>query len=222
MIKDLPNFYHKVGYSRKTHYNYLELFKEDLPKSGKILDVGCADGRLLLILKELGFEAVGLELAQSLVDRARVYSGCNVFYGTAEEMIMFKDREFDCVICTEVLEHVPNPSKALLEIYRVLKSNGTAIISSPNAHHLVRLMRPLHFIRSEIINRHLNVYDLTQWEALFLMSGFKVIWFKGYPDNWIFPRLKGIGKILDKIFRNKDRFKRQLFFNIKKVGYKRK
>jgi len=43
----------------------------------------------------------------------------------------FGDGEFDVVICNHVLEHVPDDRKALLEIYRVLKTGGFALLQVP-------------------------------------------------------------------------------------------
>jgi SAM-dependent methyltransferase len=45
--------------------------------------------------------------------------------------LSFKDSSFDLIFCSHVLEHVPNDKKAISEIYRVLKKNGTAIIIVP-------------------------------------------------------------------------------------------
>lgn len=47
-----------------------------------------------------------------------------------------KDDAFDTVFCTQVLEHVPEPQKALDEIYRVLKDGGHAIITIPHLAYL--------------------------------------------------------------------------------------
>src|SRR5690606_16552983 len=44
----------------------------------------------------------------------------------------FEKNEFDCVILGEVIEHVPNTDFVLQEIRRVLKKNGTLLISTPN------------------------------------------------------------------------------------------
>ena len=43
----------------------------------------------------------------------------------------FPDNEFDFIFCNHVLEHIPNDKKAMREIFRVLKNNGTAIIQVP-------------------------------------------------------------------------------------------
>ncbi len=43
----------------------------------------------------------------------------------------FKDDQFDFIICNHVLEHIPNDTQAMKEIYRVLKPGGTAILQVP-------------------------------------------------------------------------------------------
>jgi predicted SAM-dependent methyltransferase len=45
--------------------------------------------------------------------------------------LTFKDNKFDLIICYHVLEHIKNDTKAMEEIYRVLKPNGTAILQVP-------------------------------------------------------------------------------------------
>ena len=43
----------------------------------------------------------------------------------------FKDDEFDFIICNHVLEHIPNDTKAMEELFRVLKPDGTAVLQVP-------------------------------------------------------------------------------------------
>ena len=45
--------------------------------------------------------------------------------------LSFKDNKFDLIICYHVLEHIKKDTKAMKEIYRVLKPNGTAILQVP-------------------------------------------------------------------------------------------
>lgn len=43
----------------------------------------------------------------------------------------FKDNSYDIILCNHVLEHIPNDTKAMLELYRVLKPKGMAILQIP-------------------------------------------------------------------------------------------
>jgi len=47
------------------------------------------------------------------------------------QQIQYEDDMFDMIICTHVLEHVPDDKLAMRELYRVLKSGGTAFLNSP-------------------------------------------------------------------------------------------
>jgi ubiquinone/menaquinone biosynthesis C-methylase UbiE len=55
------------------------------------------------------------------------------------ESLPFPDATFSTVLCTEVLEHVPNPSTALAEMHRVLKPGGHLIGSVPSRSLIWRL-----------------------------------------------------------------------------------
>lgn len=43
----------------------------------------------------------------------------------------FEDESFDFILCNHVLEHIPDDSKAMQELYRILKKGGTAILQIP-------------------------------------------------------------------------------------------
>jgi SAM-dependent methyltransferase len=51
----------------------------------------------------------------------------------------FQDEAFDLVVCSEVLEHVPNWGRAVSEIYRILKRRGEVVITTPNRFSLYGL-----------------------------------------------------------------------------------
>lgn len=66
------------------------------------------------------------------------YASGEVVNGIRNEDIQdlsFHNSSLDCIISTEVLEHVPNPYKAFSEIYRVLKPNGRHIFTVPFDHN---------------------------------------------------------------------------------------
>jgi SAM-dependent methyltransferase len=94
-----------------------------LPAAGlAVLDVG---GRLqpyrsLLGVRVKSYVAIDLRLTP-LVNVAAV-----------AEALPFRDGQFDLVICTQVLEYLPEPARALEEIRRVLRTGGSALISAPS------------------------------------------------------------------------------------------
>lgn len=52
------------------------------------------------------------------------------------DMTAYPNEEFDCFICSHVLEHVPNDSRALRELWRILKPDGWGILMAPVMPHL--------------------------------------------------------------------------------------
>lgn len=52
------------------------------------------------------------------------------------ETLAFRESVFDCIIMTEVLEHIQNDGKILDEAYRVLKTRGQLIMTVPNRFSL--------------------------------------------------------------------------------------
>ena len=91
--------------------------------SGRFLDAGCG----VMPYKELvvdfvdKYESLDIERRVPDVD----------FVGDIEHLQGFASETYDSILCSEVLEHVPRPDKALAELKRILKSHGTVILSVP-------------------------------------------------------------------------------------------
>lgn len=105
-------------------------------KSGAdtLLDCGCGGGEYVYALRsEFSIESYGIEYSAAKVKSSMPELVINnrVFCGNIE-MLPFTDESFDVVLINEVLEHVPNETTSLKEIYRVLKRGGTLIVFSPN------------------------------------------------------------------------------------------
>lgn len=101
-----------------------------------MLDAGCGTG---LNLRHLPPGSVGLDLNPrhlALVEERLPEHP--IVLGDVEEM-PFEDERFGTVVCTEVIEHVPHPARALSEILRVLKPGGVLIGSVPSRSATWRL-----------------------------------------------------------------------------------
>ena len=200
MVLDLKDHYEEIGKEYKSKYekyfHFIEKGLVGVPKNGKILDVGCADGDLLLSLKNMNYQPYGVDIANSFVERA-IKNGCVAFQASSESL-PFEANFFDCVISTETLEHVERPFETLQEFHRIIKTGGFCLVSTPNAGYLVRIFSPNLIVPTEIVNHHINIFDITQYQIIFGLIGFKLLWYSGFGD--IFPRWKGFGRILDRIF----------------------
>ncbi len=117
---------------KKIWHRYLGIYHDDLIKraQGRILDIGCGNGNILLPLKQKGQVVYGTEINPINAKRCNEI-GLNVFCGTLEEA-NFNSGFFDTVILSQVIEHLPSPKRTLKEIYRILKTNGELYIFCPN------------------------------------------------------------------------------------------
>ena len=100
----------------------------------RLLDIGCGDGTFTVLLKEAlkAEEAVGIEIAPEAIT-AIEQKGIKAYQLDIDEQpLPFDDAYFDVVYCGEVIEHLFNPDHLLEELHRVLKPEGTCVITTPN------------------------------------------------------------------------------------------
>ena len=94
----------------------------------KILDYGANWGYLVYQLREAGFaNAFGYEISSPRREYGEV--ALDVSYIDSPEK---HEGQFDCVISTHVIEHVPRPSQMLQDIYSMLAPGGCFILECPN------------------------------------------------------------------------------------------
>ena len=103
----------------------IEYFK-DLMK-GKLLDLGCGNKPYSAIYNEVCDSSIGCDVPFSLHKDSIVEVQC-----FAEDIDKhFEPESFDCVLCTEVIEHTVNDRKVISNINLILNKDGYLIISAP-------------------------------------------------------------------------------------------
>ena len=129
---------------------YYALNLTELDEKKTILDLGCGDGPFLPTLNRYGKKIIGLDVSFSMLLNAKILTHYNkyplkeVFLINSEgHYLPFKDRIMDIIFCLETFEHIPNSTKLINEIYRILKEDGELIYSIPIEIGLSLIFRQL-------------------------------------------------------------------------------
>ncbi len=100
---------------------------------GRVLEIGCGDGKNLLQLQRRGWDVVGQEIDGVAGQRAAKLLGRPVHIGNLDECGL-EDSRFDLVLTSHVLEHVPSPSLLARFAFSVLRPGGLFVNYTPNAN----------------------------------------------------------------------------------------
>jgi len=168
---------------------YLDIKEGDL-----ILDCGCGEGFYTMLIRELYGDSctvVSMDLDLPLMQKARAWLGeaaVSRFVKADVTRLPFRDGLFDKIIFSEVLEHVPDDGRALLEIRRVMKHAGAVALTVPN-HNYPLLWDPFNKIREAcglghfsagsgfwggLWAMHLRLYYRNDLDAIVRRAGFNV------------------------------------------------
>ena len=98
-------------------------------KGIRVLDVCTGQGVLAAAALDRGAQVTGLDFSSEAVRNARAKVPGAEFQEGDAQSLPFEDNSFDAVACSFGLIHLPDPLKALLEMYRVLKPGGRVAIS---------------------------------------------------------------------------------------------
>ena len=98
----------------------------------RVLDLGCGAGRFVAALRDAGADAVGVEIAEAALSRARVVAPGGDFRLLEDDgSIPLEHGSVDLVWCSEVLEHVADGAHLLQEARRVLRPGGRLLATVP-------------------------------------------------------------------------------------------
>jgi SAM-dependent methyltransferase len=99
-------------------------------RGGRLLEIGCASGLLLVQFREAGFDVEGVELSSTDAARGRERYGLRIREGRVEELPLERDR-YDAVVLINVLEHILDPAALLTRAYEVLRPGGCLVAGVP-------------------------------------------------------------------------------------------
>jgi ubiquinone/menaquinone biosynthesis C-methylase UbiE len=111
-----------------------------------ILDLGCGYGFLMSRLNQVypGMGIVGGDISKVQIYNAKDRHVKGSLVICCAEYVPFKNSAFECVVCSEVIEHVVHPKASLLEMERILKKAGCLCISTDNPLSIYRRFAKLY------------------------------------------------------------------------------
>jgi len=154
--------------NQQTRDEWLEKTLKSIPAGSRILDAGAGTQQYKKLCKHLQYVSQDFAQYDGAGDSAGLQIN-NFDYGNLNiisdiNSIPEPDASFDAIMCTEVLEHVPNPILAIKEFSRLLKSGGALILTAPFC-------------------------SLTHFSPYHFFSGFNAYWYKKHLPEYEFKIL---------------------------------
>jgi len=176
-----------------------------------VLDVGCGNCDLLLLLRRFGAkELIGVnlfplnakafrseEMVENLFNEGIKYADLDV----DREKLPIPSRSINVVLLIDVLEHLYDPDFALKEISRVTKNNGILVIRTPNASNFKRRWLYKHRnllpkYKERKFHGHIGEYTTKELKFIASLYGFEPVFIKQAPTEYV----PNVPKIFLKIY----------------------
>jgi len=188
---------------RKTRGIISEITKR---KHCRILDVGYGDGSFLQPFSDM-HECYGIDLSTPQLEKAEEKNIRAFRVDLETGKFPFSNDFFDLVICSETIEHLLDADNLLSETHRVLKSEGSLVLTFPSMNQPVSWLMQIVFdlppmYSARYKSPHVRDYTTRIIKNVLLNSGFEVIHVGGtyiYPNKgrisqWLAEKLQGLSR----------------------------
>jgi len=189
--KNYEEYYEKASIilqqtDKEETYYFANLISHN--KKLRILDIGCAEGELVLLLALKGHDVTAADISKNYLEKVvksaqenstkiRIMK-CNI----EDNISQFEDEKFDVIFFMDVIEHLRNPLIALENIRHLLNDDGVLFIHTPNVFTLSRLLRYIvartklidYYEPSKLADLHFQTYDYLTLEKTLNFIGLKI------------------------------------------------
>lgn len=141
-----------------------------LKPSGRLLEIGCGDGRFLKKLQD-NYSVAGFDISPSAINHASglIKNKYLKVLDIEKESIIGK---YDIILAFDLLEHLKDPKKAILKIRKALNKDGIFILSVPNNYGFYGRLSTKLF--NFIDKTHVSAYERKSWIKMLEDSGFSL------------------------------------------------
>jgi SAM-dependent methyltransferase len=133
---------------------------------GRLLDIGCGKKPYAHLLPKVS-HYVGIDVPTTM------HGLSNIDIIASGLALPFKDQSSDCILCTEVLEHTPDPMLSLHEMQRVVRKGGVLLLTVP--------------LSEQIHEEPYDYYRFTEYALQWLLSksGWKILRIHRRGGTWL-------------------------------------
>jgi len=155
-----------------TAKKHLELLKQyQAAEGGKLLEIGCGHGYLLMKANEFGYNVTGLECSSHACDIAKAnLNGKGTVICGQIELLEHESEKYDVCVLSDVIEHIRDPRGFLLRINRLLKPDGVIFIATPNVESWSARFLAEKWM--EFKPKHLYYFSPANLQSLMYQCGF--------------------------------------------------
>ena len=166
-------------------------------KGTRLLEIGSGMGHLVGSLED-SFETYGMDLNHWAVKQSKAVIQKTSLQTASAQELPFKDGAFNVVIIKHIVEHLPDPQKAINEIGRVTESGGTLLLATPNLDSLLKPWKGDKWIGYQDPT-HISLKRPAEWFSFIEDAGFQIQ--RRFADGfWDVPYIPVVPKQLQKLF----------------------
>lgn len=189
LVTKYQSFYYDKGEYSAIHpyiQRKIEIIKNHIHSLSnlKVLDIGCYTGEVSAEINRLGAKAIGMDISKESLTKAKT-KNIEVLRVDLSDSIPIKNNSIDLIYCSEVIEHLMDTDKLLIEFNQTLKPNGTLFLTTPNIAALKNRIRLLfgkypYNLEYKLGGAgHIHLYNKEKLKKQLEENGFEVIRFYG-------------------------------------------
>lgn len=168
-----------------------QFIKKHIKNRGRMMDIGCGNGRILYLAKADGWYVEGMELSVEFAAAIHAEQGIKVHVANFLEYSVPDDENFDLVILRHVLEHLPDSVHAMRQIEALLNDGGYAVLEFPNiasvGYQIKRFMKKRGFrlkkFHPDWRPGHCNEFCRESFEYLLSKTGLGLVYWETYSSK---------------------------------------
>jgi len=165
-------------------------------RGARLLEIGSGLGHLVGQLED-SFQTHGLDINYWAVKHSKSVVVKSTLQTASAQELPFTDGSFNVVIIKHIVEHLPNPEKAIAEIGRVTEKGGTLILATPNLDSLLKPWKGGKWIGYQDPT-HISLKRPAEWLAFIKDAGFTIK--RVFADGfWDVPYIPILPKQIQKL-----------------------